>query len=695
MHTEFSIAKGRHGIWAILLGLICGFSAARAQTPSKPDLTDTSLEELMNIEVTTVSRKEERLFQTATAITVITQEDIRRSGMTSLPELLRLVPGMNVVRLNTGTWAVNARGFNERFANKMLVLVDGRQVYTQLFSGVFWDAQEMMLENIERIEIIRGPGGALWGTNAVNGVINIVTKHAKEMQGGLVSVSAGNEDRAINNVRLGGKLGERGFYMAYARQFNRAITTPGESLQSLFPAIRPESRWKDDWNNVRGGGRVDWKKSERDSLTGQGEYYRQGVNQLIPGATAFIPPIEPALLPGRYIGGYGQGRWNRILSDQSDFMLQVSYEQTHRDDPLLDETRNTFQFDAQYRRSIGSRHDLVAGVGYRITADRTKTEEDPEHEEGHFVELEPQGRSLAFYSFFAQDEITLAKNRLKLTLGAKFEHNEYTHLETQPSARLLWTPNENNSVWASVSRAVRTPSRIYREGRVNAGGFPGPGGAWIVARLLGDDDFQSEDLLAYQAGYRIQPTRNISLDVASYYNVYTNLLTTESGRPYPGVYQGRPYLVLPLTYENQLSARTFGGEFSANWNIANRWRLSGSYSLFKARFRVNEASGDQDDDRAENNSPDHQAMVRSVLNLPRNFEFDTTMLFVGRLQGQHVPGYSRLDLRLGWRLKERLEFSVGGQNLLDRRHFEFGLFSQGLVPAEIRRSFYGRVTWRF
>jgi len=639
------------------------------------DLTELSLEQLMDIEVTSVSKKPERLCEAAAAIYVITQEDIRRSGATSIPEALRMVPGLEVARIDANEWAITSRGFNGEFANKLLVLIDGRTVYTPLFGGVYWDVQDTMLEDIDRIEIIRGPGATMWGANAVNGVINIITKTAKDTQGGLVSGGAGSEERGFGGLRYGGTLGDSAWYRVYAKYFNRDDSVDGSG-----------DRTSDEWDMFRGGFRIDWDVSDSDSLTFQGDVYDGDLHETTD--IAFLTP--PALLAldksFDVTGANVLARWSHVFSDTSDMAMQVYYDGVERDKFVLDEVRDTVDLDFQHRFALGGRHEIVWGLGYRYTSDDL---------DGSFtISFDPDSRDDDLVTAFVQDEITLVDDRLKLTVGSKFEHNDYTGFEVQPSVRLLSTPNEWNTLWASVSRAVRTPARTDEDVRINFLVLPGMDGSTNVMAILGDDDFESEKLTAYEMGYRVQPVENVYLDIATFYNVYDDLLTHEPGTPFFELTPAPPHLVIPVHFDNRMDGETYGAEVAANWNVTKFWRVAAGLTYLEMELDPDSSSGNARADATEGSSPQHQFHIRSYLDLPHNVQFDTALYYVDSLPAQDVSSYVRLDARLGWHPTENLELSVGLQNLLDTEHDEYGL-AEGVHPTEAERSVYGKVTWTF
>lgn len=668
--------------------VICLLAGSAAAQQAKTDLTSKSVEDLINIEVTSVSKKEERLFQTAAAVYVITQEEIRRSGMTNIPELLRLVPGLEVARIDGNKWAITARGFNKRFANKLLVLVDGRSVYTPEFSGVYWEVQDLMLEDIERIEVIRGPGGTLWGANAVNGVINIITKRAEDTQGGLLVAGGGSEERGQGGLRYGGKLSDRAHYRVYGKYYNRAGLADAAGAAA-----------NDGQEAVRGGGRLDWKLNDRDTLMIEGDLYHTDLREtsilfsLHSLADPLVPPVNTR---GEFNGGSLLGRWARTFSERSDMALQVYYDRFDRDIYDLSVTINTFDADFQHHVAMGRRHDLVWGLGYRLNADRIGS--DPYGA----VSYDPEARKTSLFSAFAQDEITLAKDRLRLTLGAKLEHNAFSGFEAQPSARLLWTPRPHQALWGAVSRAVRTPARFDHNLRVNAFVGLDPGNLPLVVAVFGDPGMKPETLLAYEFGYRIQPGRKLFFDLALFYNRYDQLMTLEPDMPFFEP-DPLPHVVLPSRLKNLLRGATYGVEASANWTPCKDWKIHGSYAFLRMPLHAAPGSLDVLSVNAEGDSPRHKFQLRSYLTLPRNFELDASAYYVSRLSGLQIPGlppfaapaYARLDVRLGRRLSERLEVSLAAQNLLNGRHAEFAAYDISVLPSQVKRSVYGKLTWQF
>ncbi len=607
---------------------------------------DMSIEELLNVQVTSVSKKPERLASTAGAVHVVTGEDIRRSGAMSLPEALRLVPGVNVAQINAGSWAVSIRGFNGRFANKLLVLMDGRSIYTPLFSGVFWDAQDTLLEDIERIEVICGPGAAVWGANAVNGVINIVTKSAKATLGGSTSVVVGTEEQGTGSVRYGAKINDETFFRLFYKYVNRDRLLENPA----FPAA-------DHHAAHRGGFRLDWEPSDVNSLSLSGDLYSSRV----------LDPNNAGQLDAS--GGHLLGRWNRTLSDSDSLAFQFYYDRAGFDGAALSERRNTFDVEARHRFALGERHDLNWGVQYRFTGDESFGGSGA-------LTLMPPERHDQLVALFVQDQITLLPERLTATLGVRLEHNDYTGVEVQPSARLAWTPSEKQTFWAALSRAVRTPSRAESSLVFNTPASPP---ATPPGTVLGNPQQISESLHAYELGWRIHPVPTVSFDVAAFYNKYDHLQGSVTTVNFV------PFVSTTTRLDNQNRGSTYGGEVAMSWQALENWRLMSSYTLLQMHTTAAGVDG---------SSPQQQVQIQSRLDLPARLELDTGVAFVDALPALGVSHYVRLDARLGWRARKDLALSLGIKNALDARHREFGneILS---VPTESQRSVYVRLDAKF
>lgn len=615
--------------------------AGQATDTTTGRLKNLTLEQLMSIEVTSVSKRPERLSETASAIQVITAEDIRRSGATNLAEALRLVPNLQVAQVNASQYAISARGFNNVLANKLLVLIDGRTVYTPLYAGVFWDVQNPPLIDIDRIEVISGPGGALWGANAVNGVINIITRKAGETQGLAAEAAAGTEWLADGMARYGGSLSRAFKGRVYAEGFKRGSTFRGDSIDA-----------HDEWHMYQGGFRIDGTPSSRTDLTVQSDLYYGRPNP--DGAT----PVTAA-------GGNLLTRWSHQLSGRSDFQLQVYYDRSYRDfNNGFTEDLKTYDFDWQHRFELGSRQEIIWGLNVRLMDHRTDNLE--------LFAFLPESKLLHLYSGFVQDEITLARDRLRLTLGVKPEHNDYTGWEVQPSGRLAWTPDSRQTIWAAVSRAVRTPARIDRDFTLSIA----PGVPFIIGGNL-----QSEEMVAWELGWRLQAGRLASLSVSTFYNDYDDIRSAEPGPPPLGI---------PVTFANGVAGHSEGVEIASTLQPTSTWRLRAGYTFLSRELHRKPGSADLNNATAESDDPKHQFLVESNLDLGRHVAWDAVLRYVDALPSPFVPSYFGLDLRLAVRLAPRLELSVAGQNLLQHRHREF---IPSAATASIERGAYVKVTW--
>lgn len=634
------------------------------------DLTALSLEQLMNIEVTSVSKRSQKIGDTAAAVYVITQEDIRRSGATNIPDLLRMVPGIEVARIDSSKWAISVRGFNGRFANKLQVLMDGRTLYDPTYSGVFWGVQDTLLEDIDRIEVIRGPGATLWGANAVNGVINVITKHSRETQNGLVTAGAGNEERGFAGFRYGGQFAKDGYARAYLKYFNRDAfdTSMGEDA-------------RDDWYMYRGGGRMDWRPNPRDDLTIQGDVYSGSEDQMVFSPT-LAPPFETITADhGDNFGANVLGRWQHRYSDTSEMALQLYYDRSERKTVQLDMSLDTFDLDFQHRFKPGARHDIIWGFGYRLYRDSLLGDAE--------VRFDREHRTTDRFGLYLQDEIKLIDNLLSCLVGTKLESNTYSDFEIQPNLRLLLTPNPEHTIWGAISRAVRTPSRGEFDARFAQEVIPGPYPTVLV--LLGDDDFKSEELLAYEVGYRWQASPSLSFDLALFYNDYSSLRSFETGRHVINDWG----IVIPIRPENRGEGETYGLELVADWRATRWWHLQAAYSFLRMDLDVADDSSDTTLAHAEGESPRHQLSLRSMMNLPQNIQLDGWLRYVDALPASGIASYVTVDARMAWRPVANLELALIGQNLLDQNHPEFSGEILELLSVEVPRSFYGKITWQF
>jgi iron complex outermembrane receptor protein len=617
-----------------------------------------SLDELMDQEVTSVAKQPQSYAQAPAAINVITGDEIRRSGASSIPEALRLADNLEVAQQNSHDWNISARGFNASQGNKLLVLIDGRAVYTPLYGGVLWNMQDYLLEDIDRIEVISGPGGTLWGANAVNGVINITSKSAKDTQGLYLEAGGGTELQDFTGFRYGGMLASNVFFRVYGKYFdlNDEVFANGNDAS-------------DSARKGQGGFRIDAEPSLQNVFTVQGDLYAGHEN---------LPTGDE-----RIGGGNILGRWTHTISDDSDTSLQAYYDRTHLSFPygaplgtLVDDL-DTYDLDFQHRFSLGERNKIVWGLGYRFT-----------HEvEGnaHQVLFLPPIQDHSLFSGFLQDEIKLHE-KLFLTLGTKLEHNDFTGFEVEPSARLQWNLTSKQMIWAAVSRAVRTPSRFDRDLDIPTF-LPPP----LQTFQSGGTDFESETVIAYELGYRAQLGSKVSASISAFYNDYDHLRSLNPG-PATNFF-------LPHVFANGLEGDTYGFELSTDYQILDWWRLHGGYDLLKENIHVKPGQTDLDNSLNETADPQQQFSIRSSMDLPFRTELDAAFRWVDIIHNNNggtpgtVPSYGELDVRIGWHATKNLEISIVGQNLLHDQHPESGFPGSG--QEQITRSVFGKIAWRF
>ena len=672
----------------LLLGVltICQTANVLADGPggpqNVPDVTSMSLEDLMNMQVTSVSKRTQKVADAAAAIFVITQDDIRRIGATSIPDALRIVPGLEVAQIDENKWAIGSRGFNGRFDDKLLVLIDGRSVYTPLFSGVYWNVQDVMLEDVDRIEVIRGPGATLWGANAVDGVINIITKSAKNTQGGLLTAGAGSQEGTAENARYGSKINDNTYYRVYGKYFD------------WYPSIDSQGQTASDgWHQLRSGFRVDSNIASADSLTVQGDIYQDNF-----GETLTVPSLTPPTYSSTYpnnnnmSGGDVLGRWNHSFA-RSSTSLQMYYDHSNLLFPtIFSDHESVYDVDFQHDIHLGETQELVWGLGYRSIQDNNAST--------FTVAVQPSQSSLNQYSAFVQDTLGFFNSRMQVTVGSKFEHNPFTGFEFEPNVRILGTLTKEQTVWAAVSRAVRTPA-ITEEGlELNAGVIPPNEPPLnsplpVVESIFGSSQFGSEDLIAYEAGYRVQATSSVSLDLATFYNYYTNLRSAEPGTPIVEGGATPSYIVLPFVASNKMSGGTWGVEPFAEWRILPRWKLQGSYSFLQMNIHKDPTSQDPTADLPNGENPRNQWNFRSSLDLPKHIEQDLMLRYVDKLPSLNVPSYYSLDLHIGWNPLPQVRLSFGGNDLLNSQHIEFVPDFINTLPTEVRRTWFGSVAWTF
>lgn len=657
----------RTALVLILSGALLGESQPDQSTPLK----SLSLEELGNVEVTSVTKEPDEVWHTPAAIYVINSEQIRRSGYRTIPELLRLAPGVEVQQMDSNKWAVGIRGFGSRLSKNVLVLIDGRSLYTPLFRGVYWEMHDVFIEDVDRIEVIRGPGGTIWGSNAVNGVINIITKNAKDTQGVLVAAGGGNLEQGFLDARYGGVSGNFAYRM-YGKAFTRG------------PEYHKDGRNFDDWRRQQFGFRSDWSITANDSLMIEGDIYNSDAGSKLNVSTFSPPAIFPVEGNVGISGGDIVANWKHRFSEKSDLQVLAYYDRTNRNDLNYAESRNTYDVDLTYHRQVG-RNNIILGAEARVSpSDYTQVVPT--------VDFQPHNQTYSIYSGFLQDEITLVEKKLTLQLGTKLEDNSFSGFDWQPSARLLWTPRKQQSFWAAVTKAVRTPSRIEDNFQFNALAVPA---LPLYVRLIGDGNFVPEKMLGYEAGYRQFFSPRVYVDFASYYNSYDDLLSVENR---PIVVETTPaplHLVLPIYLRNGLEGETYGGEIAPSVQIAPWWQVRGSYSFLHLDVRRKPWSDDASSvAQTEGGSPSSVVLFQSLLNLPKNFELDLTYRYSSALKSPDlkIPSWSTGDARLGWAFHKYFDLSIVGENLFQPHHPEFAGEPGG--PVLVRRSVYAQLTFK-
>ena len=643
----------RRGSLAFLCFALAG-AAPGARGAATADLFELSIEELSRIQVISPGRRAETVRTTASAVHVITRDEIRRSGYTRLPEILRLAPGVEVARNGAHGWTISMRGFNHDLSNKLLVLIDGRSVYSPLFGGVFWDAQDTLAQDIERIEVVGGPGGTLWGSNAVNGVINVITRSARDTQGVLVEVGAGDERPGFGSVRVGWRPAADAHARAYLKYY--------EGDPSAAPAGGDAA---DAWRTVQAGFRADFERGPAERLTVQGDVYDGELHALLrPDFTLGTPPGPDR--PGTVdTGGFNLlGSWDRDIAGGGHVQLRSWLDHTSREIPgTYAERRNTFDLDFQHDLARRGRHQLIWGAGFRITRD--------DLENTLFATFVPEERTDRIYSLFAQDDIHFRDDTVTLTLGAKIEHNGYTDVEVQPNVRLSWLLDDRHMLWGAVSRAERIPARLDTDLELTAPvaipDLPVP----LYVAVSGSDGFEAEELIAAKLGYRFGLGTNASLDLSVFQHDYDELQTQEQGELF-AVGDPAQYLVLPATLANGMKGRSRGGTAVIRWQAHPAWRLQLHYSHLDLDLRLKPGSNAVASTDLAGNSPKHQAALHSWVELPGNFDLYTGVYHVGELSSLGVPERTLVDLTLGWQITEALRTSLTVRNLNDEAHLEFG-----------------------
>ncbi|MEO7530576.1 MAG: TonB-dependent receptor plug domain-containing protein [Sediminibacterium sp.] len=612
--------------------------SAQTTLPTASELKKLSFEELMNIEVTSVSKVPEKLTEVASAVQVITHDDIYRSTSNTLPEALRLASNLQIAKPNSHDWAISARGFNatplrnNTLSNKLLVMIDGRSVYTPLFGGVFWDVQNVMLEDIDRVEVVSGPGGTLWGANAVNGVINVINKSAKETQGMYLTASTGTFLQDHLAARFGTRIDSNLYLRVYGQHFDQGSMKLGTGADA-----------KDNWGLTQAGFRLDYYASPKNTFSVHGDAYG--------GA-------EETPINSKQNGQNIVARWVHTYSENSELVVQAYFDRTWKNLYLSDfrEQLNTYDIDVQHRFRLNTSNTILWGAGYRLMNDVTSNS---------FV---PANRDLNLLNTFIQDQISLIPHKLELTIGTKLLYNDYSGLEFQPSARMAWTPTQKHTLWAAVSRAVRTPSRFETD---------------LSSSAIATGDFNSEKVIAYELGYRVRLAERISLSLASFYNQYTDLRSFNNRTT-----GGPPNLI----FANDQDANAWGFEFSGNAVATDWWRLRGGYTYLDKKFTARSPNVLPASPLIEGLDPKNQVMLQSIMNLSKHLQWDVTARFIDEIisdlaVGVAVKSYTTFDMRIAWE-GQKITFSVQGQNLASQDHTEF-------VTRQVPRSILAKISFRF
>ncbi len=681
-HSKFTLSStGNLGFFLkiiVLSGLLNNNAWSQNAYSEQKKLIDLSLDELLNIKITSVSKKSQKASEAAAAIFVITQRDIKRSGVTTIPDALRMAPGIDVAKIDSNKWAISARGFTSRFSNKLLVLIDGRSVYTPFFSGVYWDEQDTLLEDIDRIEVIRGSGASLWGANAVNGVINIITKQARDTQGAYLAAGGGTKERVFGEMRYGGKINEDSHYRLYAKYFERENNSDYR-----------EQAINDDWRMGRGGFRIDSQLNKTNQLTFQGDIYQgnSGESLIMPN----IAELKNELIhdDNHLLGGNALVRWSHQINETDDAQLQLYYDYADRETPWVKHKHNTLDLDFQHNFSLWQDHEVIWGLGYRFINDDIG--------KSAVIIPNPNQRNVHLFSLFFQDEMTLIDKELKLTFGSKFEHNDFSGFEIQPSIRATWTPNQTNSVWGGISRSVRTPARGERGTQINTP-FNFDNGKPVFSSINAEVGRNSEELIAYELGYRFRSGSTFSSDLALFYNDYDNLRSIQPGAP---IDMGA-YIAQPMAFSNNMTSESYGAELSLNWQVLKKWRLNSHYAYQNIELHIKNAVNLSEHE--EFHGFNHKFSLQSSLQVTRSLDWDLWLKYsktdnlnhhLNNLLSNEINDLLTLDSRVAWRPHEGVEIAVIGQNLLSSKQLEYFSDFIASVSGQMERSVYAKVTWSF
>lgn len=668
------------------LGLLCIFLVSPATAQLEGNLADLSPDSLMNIVVSLPSKKAEKYFNTSAAVTVITSDDIQRFGFTSIMEIFRMVPGMEVARIDANKWAISCRGFNNRFANKLLVLIDGQSIYTSMFSGVFWEIQDLLLEDIERIEVIRGPGATVWGANAVNGVINIITKKSPKTQGNVLYAQIGTEERDQYYFQHGGKITKNLSYRFYTKYFER-----DGFIDSL------DQKTSDHWWMQREGIRLDWEASPQSVFSLQGNHFSGKVYQTYRVVDKFVPPYVSIFDYKTGNSGYNlNSKWDYFFTPSTGMNFSIFYDWYNRKDAVIEGIMGTLDFDFTLNFPLGAWQEITWGWGYRYMWDDVKGSVT--------LFMIPAKDNRSLYSTFIQDEISMFYNRLRVIFGSKFEHNPHTGFEYQPNIRFSWLPHARHSFWMAVSKAVRTPSRGENNifGLLKAEEIKTMDGMYALVTLGGKGDLISETQIAHEIGYRIYPAESIILDVTGYYNKYHHLRSLEPEMTKYITTTNPSYYEQPFVFANKMKGTTYGYEMSVDYRLASWWQLKANYSYIYLDLIFDKDSEDPFSEIINKISPKNQAAIWNKFELPHKTQLSIATRYVDELKDFGVDAYFCLDFNLNFKLSPGITVSIVGQNLFDKSHTEFTTPSGFNFPTlsytlftKVERGVYGAIRWAF
>ncbi len=667
----------RYLLLLIAFNLLCiGTPLFASEPDSLEQLKAMSLESLMDVTVYSSGHKNQQLSDVSSATYVITKEDIRRSGSRTLPDLLRGVPGLHVANIDGHTWAISARGFNGVFSNKLLVMIDGRSIYTPLYSGVYWDTQDTFLHDIERIEIIRGPGATIWGANAVNGVINIITSDTIQTDSGYLATGIGSVDTNSQDIRFG-QSGKQFAYRIYGKRLER---------DNFDHYNNSTSEAYDNLHNRQAGFRFDWDSKLNTKMTLQGDIFSNKANQLLTYDVVSLPLLYEDV---RSRGGNLMATWEIQESSTSQWTIKNYIDRFLREDGYFNQRRTTVDLRINNQRELNAQHEVVWGVEYRYSKDHLITSNE------EAFTITPTSAAEELFSIYLQDEWRIKPDLFNLIPGLKIEHNDYTGYEIQPSLKAIWTPSAAQSIWASISRAVRTPSRtenglsaIINTPDQTIPTAAGPVTVPTYASLQRSTEDHSEKVIAYELGMRSQITTDISLDTAIFYNDYDEIrsIAVNSYEYSNGT------LNIPVSFDYRTKGYTYGFETSMVWQVINAWRLNLNYSWLKIKLDSPENIIDLFFENINESTPEHQVSLNSRVDLPYALELDTTFYYFSSIHD--TPAHLRTDIRLGWLPTTNWEFSIKGENIFDHSYREYPA-NFGVISSQVPRSWYAQARYYF